>query len=79
MLLIESLTTALSGPLARLHNLAVAIRVLANLALITAGLRGLLAALRPLLRLTGLALRLLLLGLRPVFSLLVAHKYPLML
>jgi hypothetical protein len=79
MLLVESLTTALPGPLARLHNLAVAIGVFADLALIAAGLRILLAALRPLLRLTGLALRLLLLCLRPVFCLLVAHKYPLML
>jgi len=67
MLLVESLTTALSRALARLHSLAVAVGVFADLALVAAGLRILLAA-----------LRLLLLRLRPVFSLLVAHKYPFM-
>jgi hypothetical protein len=82
MLLVEALAAALSGRLARLHDLAVAVGVLAGFAMVAAGLRILLAALRPPLRLIGPALRLLLLlprpllRLRPVFGLLVAHKYP---
>jgi hypothetical protein len=85
MLVVETLAAALSGLLPRLHDLAIAIGVLTNLALIAAGLRSLWLALRRPLRLIGPALRLLvllprpLLRLRPVFSLLVAHKYPLML
>lgn len=85
MLLAETLAAALSGLLPRLHDLAITIGVLADLVVVAAGLRILLAALRPLLRLIGPTLRLLLLlpwpllRLRPVFSLLVAHKYPLML
>jgi hypothetical protein len=73
MLLVEALAAALSGRLARLHDLAVAIGVLADLALVAAGLRIWPLALRLLLLLLPWPL----LRLRPFFGLLVAHQYSL--